>query len=333
MAFAPVALIVCWLIFPLGQFGKPYFDLAVFILAILLPRKSKLSLPWVLFLATNLLSFGLAQLQTPFNFTPILYLARLISMVLLLNQMPNISLSRKWLLVAWTTSLIFGFIQYLIFPDNTILANLGWDPHLNRLIGSFLDPTYTGLIFLLFLIYFFINKYPCYFSVVTYFGIALTYSRSTLLALFVVLIAFSFKNKNFKLFLFGGMLILTTILCLPNKEGEGTKLNRTSTVFAKVENYKEAISTIWQKPILGLGYNFLSEKRSDMGHASSGFDSSLLTIAATSGLVGLFFFLWAIKSQIDYLLLAILIHSLFSNSLLYPWVFFLLFSLRLKYRK
>jgi O-antigen ligase len=162
---------------------------------------------------------------------------------------------------------------------------------------------------------------------------ALTYSRSSLLAFIVVLLIYCLKNKAYPLLLGGILLVILTIIALPKSVGEGTNLSRTSTISAKIENYKEALDFIYHKPLLGYGYNFLLQQRPDMDHAASGFDSSLLTIATTSGLIGFACFLWAIKGQFDYYLLAVAIHSLFSNSLLYPWVFFLFFSLRLRYRK
>ncbi len=334
MAFAPIALVITWLIFPLGQFGKPFFDILLFLLIILSLRHIKLSKAWILFLLITLLSFILNQLHQPLTPLPFLYLSRLVGLVLLFNiEKSTFHISKKWLVIAWTVCLVWGLLQYLFFPDNTILSSLGWDPHLNRLIGSFLDLTFTGIIYLLFFIYLFLNKYPKVFSILTYLGMALTYSRSSLLAFLAVLLFYCLKNKRYLLLVTGITMVCLTVLILPNEVGEGTNLSRTSTISAKIENYKEAFGFIVQKPLLGHGYNFLPQLRPELGHASSGFDSSLLTIAVTIGLIGLTCFLWAIKGQLDYYLLAVAIHSLFSNSLLYPWVFFLLFSLRLKYRK
>ena len=38
----------------------------------------------------------------------------------------------------------FGILQYALVPDLRSLHILGWDDHLNRLAGSFLDPNFTG---------------------------------------------------------------------------------------------------------------------------------------------------------------------------------------------
>ncbi|MFA6007637.1 MAG: O-antigen ligase family protein, partial [Candidatus Shapirobacteria bacterium] len=173
-----------------------------------------------------------------------------------------------------------------------------------------------------------------------YLGLALTYSRSSLLAFLIVFIFISIKTKKLLLFLSTLLIVFLTIILLPRMPGEGTKLERISSIKAKIANYQSGIKLFTTSPIIGLGYNNLPTVRPDKNsHANSGFDSSLLTIAVTTGLIGLFlFFKIFISSHYSSslyrqsLLLAVFIHSLFANSLLYPWIlFFLIFEF--KYRK
>lgn len=237
-------------------------------------------------------------------------------------------------------NVIFGLIQYFLWPDFTAFSAFNWDPHLYRLVSTFFDPTFTGLIYLIFLIKTYLNqcakpsRMNLILIILTYIALALTYSRSTYLALVVVSFFYSLKIKQFKIFYFTLILILATILILPRNPGEGTKLERTSSIKAKIENYQEGIGVFTQSPFIGHGYDNLAYVRQikiPQSHSNAGFDSSLLTILCTTGLMGLFLFLLGLKnfytknnllSQMA--LIAVLVHSLFANSLLYPWTLFLL---------
>jgi hypothetical protein len=46
-------------------------------------------------------------------------------------------------------SATFGLLQYLLFPDTRSLAAYDWDPHYYRVIGTFLDPGFLGMIMVL----------------------------------------------------------------------------------------------------------------------------------------------------------------------------------------
>lgn len=95
---------------------------------------------------------------------------------------------------------------------------------------------------------------------------------------------------------------------------------------------------MWQKyPLLGVGFNAyryglremnLGNEQFLRSHGSSGNDASLLHVAATTGVIGLTFYIFFIFSLLkssypkNPLLFSavggLLIHSLFSNSLFYP---------------
>ena len=82
-------------------------------------------------------------------------------------------LAKKSLIIllkyAFITTLFFAFYQYLFLPDLRPLKYLGWDDHLYRLTGAFLDPGFAGIIlilgFLFFLIEFFQKKSSTLFVV------------------------------------------------------------------------------------------------------------------------------------------------------------------------
>ncbi|MFA6250483.1 MAG: hypothetical protein WC686_03145, partial [Candidatus Shapirobacteria bacterium] len=66
-------------------------------------------------------------------------------------------------------------------------------------------------------------------------------------------------------------------------------------------------------------------------HANSGFDGSILTLLCTTGIAGTFVFVKGIRKTfisssltVQAFWVALLVHSLFANSLLYPFTLFTL---------
>lgn len=271
---------------------------------------------------------------------PILYLIRLTSLLSLFIYPPDFLQYSKYIKVYFVLSIIaniiFGLIQYLLWPDFTSFRALNWDPHLYRLVSTFFDPTFTGLIYLFFFIYLYFQKPSVINSqtkhllmALTYLGLALTYSRSTSLSLVIASLFVSRKIKKPVIFMATLILVLATILILPRQPGEGTKLERTSSIKAKIENYQEGIKTFLSSPLIGHGYDNLFYVRQiniPKSHSNFGFDGSLLTILATTGLIGFCFFLagsvhlFRTSSLLFKTFFVVLfVHSLFANSLLYPW--------------
>ena len=57
---------------------------------------------------------------------------------------PKIFSAANWLAIMGGF-LIVGLIQLGLFPDFQIFEHLGWDPHQNRFMGSFLDPNFAAV--------------------------------------------------------------------------------------------------------------------------------------------------------------------------------------------
>lgn len=331
----------------INHLSFPLLDIAIIFLAFTNTLSQKNSLkkipsPVALFAIFSLISLKINLFFHPFSLTSFLYWIRLIA--LLSFFVFPLRMDKKldnFFKIILASSLIFGFIQYFFWPDFTYFSTFNWDPHLYRLVGTFFDPTFTALIFLLFLlkIYFQCPSNP-WLLLPIYTGIALTYSRSTLLSFFIVFTFIAFKKKNMGIFITTFLLVFFTILLLPRMPGEGTKLERSSSIIAKIENYQEGIKLFLTSPIIGVGYNNLGTIRENkFSHANSGFDGSLLTIAVTTGIIGLFLFIKIFYHNLNTsslywqsLLLAVFVHSLFANSFLYPWVLLFL-AIETKYRK
>lgn len=334
-----LVFILLLLFFFLGKLF-PYIDIFIFLFAIInIFSQKKYEIKnknlFIFFLIVILSSL---RFQNIINF---LYAVRLFSLISLILFPINLNnFQNKFLNIILYSTVFFGFIQYIFFPDFTAFSSLNWDPHLYRLVGTYFDPTFTGLIFLFILIYLYFSKikYKNIFLMINYIAIALTYSRSTLISFLFVFSYIFFIKKNYKNILYILIIFFSTILLLPRMEGEGTKLERTSSIFAKIENYKQGLNIFAKNPIIGIGYNnipSLNYKNNLSSHSNSGFDSSLLTIAITTGIIGLIFLLLGlhyefVNGNIFYqaLLIAILIHSLFANSLFYPYTFLLLALLK-----
>jgi hypothetical protein len=272
------------------------------------------------------------------SITSFLYFLRLASLLSFFIFPPQFSKKFKYFFkLIIISNIIFGLIQYFFWPNFTYFNSLNWDPHLFRLVSTFLDPTFTGLIYLMFIItlYFIFPHAPNYL-IIPYIALSLTYSRSSLLSFICCFSYISIKLKNKKIFLTSLIILTLTIFLLPRLEGEGSKLERTSSIKAKIENYRQAIVLYKKSPIIGVGYNNLPHVRDHLqanSHSNSGFDGSLMTILTTTGIIGLILFCLGLKQYFissdllhKTLIIAIIIHSLFSNSLLYPWtLLFLIF--------
>ena len=265
---------------------------------------------------------------------PILYLFRLTFLLSFLIFQPKIDKKiKKIFYLIIFSNIIFGLIQYFIWPNFTYFKSLNWDPHLYRLVSTFFDPTFTALIYLFLIIIVFLNKkfpFRKTILVISYLALALTYSRSSYISFLVAFSFIAYQKRNLKIFILSSILILSTIFLLPRFEGEGTKLERTSSIAAKVENYKEGFNLFLKSPIIGHGYNnlfYIRQINNPNSHSNSGFDGSLMTILTTTGACGLILFIVGLKTAFirgnlttKTIFISLIFHSIFANSLLYPWV-------------
>lgn len=245
---------------------------------------------------------------------------------------------------------LFGWGQYFLFPDLRALYYLGWDDHFFRLTSTFLDPAFTGiLIILATLLLFAYKKYVFLLFLLT--TLAFTYSRASFLAFTFGVIFLATKQKALRQALIFVSFLGLVVFFLPRPAGEGVKLTRSRSVILKIQNYKESFD-LWQKsPLLGVGFNniciakqkFLTEvdnkNKEPSSHSCSGLDNSFLFVLTTIGALGFLIFLEFTISVIRQTslnlygqvflssLVATSIHSLFTNTLFYPWVMGWLFIL------
>lgn len=334
-------------VFPFGQLFKisifNLFDLLVLLLAVATFLKRPKYPEWykyfVYFILASIL--GLLINSSLFTVHGSLYLLRLWSYSMIAICISNFSSELKAnsqrLMAVAIASAIFGWLQYLIWPDLTVLKYLGWDDHLLRMVGTFLDPTYLGLILVLGSIIALQKRFYLAFVFLA-FSLLFTYSRSSYLALFFVFLFDFVKNKKmFRFLLLNSIFLL--LFFLPKNIGEGTTLTRTASANNKLINYQETYQIFKKSPLFGVGFNnickareiYLLDQKTE-SHACNGADSSTLFLLATTGVIGLLLFLSFIsKLPTNYILvtsfLAVLLHSSFANSMFYPQVMFWMFAL------
>jgi O-antigen ligase len=242
-------------------------------------------------------------------------------------------------------SALLGWIQFFTFPDIKPFFVWGWDMHFLRIVGTFLDPTFLGLIIvfgLILSIYRYIdskNWKDIVFTLFLLISLAFTYSRASYLAFIGALLVIIFLNKKLKKLLVLAAALILIAFILPTAKNHSIELFRTFSAVAKVENYQSTLKIFSKSPVFGVGYNNMClANRKFIGfqdfssHACSGSDSSLLFILATTGVVGLMIFVFSIWKVFKSLprnrnllilgvsFLALIIHSLFSNSMFYPWI-------------
>lgn len=312
-------------------------------LVALFKNKIKINKYLGIFLGVSLVSLILAYFHyglsaTLVGFMYLLRFAVYASFGWTIGKLIGVSDRSKLIILLGTLTVVIGLGQYFLFPDIRSLQIAEWDPHYYRVVGTLLDPGFIGIILVMFLVFLSDGKNYLFklLWAASYFALAFTYSRSSFLAFLIAMAYVAWRKKSWNFLLFTWFLLGITLPLLPRaSSGEGVKLERTSSIEARLVNWTNAATIFRDHPILGVGFNvyryaqneygFLGESKWLRSHAGAGADSSLLFVGATTGLIGLsayFFYLdslWKNLTLRPYLL-ALLVHSLFLNSLFYPFV-------------
>lgn len=339
-------LVLCFLIFPFGQLlSSNLLDILVAAIAVLYLAESKLKIQ-TSSLFSLVLIFSFAVSLTSFNpsetLIGFLYLLRLFSYLILPLAIMQTKISKldlqKYLVLASLTASIFGLLQYLLLPDLRFLKTFGWDDHYFRLTFPFLDPAYTGIVFVVTILYllgtkmFTKHKFNLMLAILVS-ALALSFSRASLGALIVGLVFLQYKNSiSFLKIIHILVLIFIIIAIAPKPGGEGVNLARVNSLVQKLENYDKGFEIIHKYPLFGVGFNNLClvrERSMQNSNACHGLDNSFLFIWATSGILGLIAFTHLVYQifkrsnfQFKAILLAIIFHSLFTNTLFYNFIMF-----------
>jgi len=210
-----------------------------------------------------------------------------------------------------------GYLQLAVFPDLSELdPKLGWDPHQNRMVSTWLDPNFLGAYLVLSLSLLAGKLFDrtlsnaerpiifCFFLLLA-FALFLTFSRSAWAMFALVLGVFGiFKSR--KLLILMLITFLGAYLLVPRVQTRISGITDPSdSASLRLISWGKTLEIIRKYPFLGVGFNAFryAQERAGFfrdargvevggGHAGSGSDSSLLLILATTGLCGFLSFLW-----------------------------------------
>lgn len=241
---------------------------------------------------------------------------------------------------------LLSLVLYIIFPDTRFLKILGWDDHYYRLVGTILDPNFSGI--LLSLSSFWLVEHmmqsnnkrhqKVYFlaAIISIVALGLTFSRSSYLAWLIgssVLTLLEKKKKQVILMIPTGIIIvLFTLLLAPKPGGEGVNLLRTSTVESRLDTAKKPATPTKNSLQLMLGSGFAFTEKNPhplFANTQHAFfpDNFFIMLYNAIGLVGLCFVSYLVfkhkasilhQSSLLPYVAALLTHSMFNNTILQP---------------
>lgn len=242
---------------------------------------------------------------------------------------------------------VLGLAQFIFLPDLRSLAKDGWDPHFYRTASTFFDPNFLGAYLTLTLLLISQNvlhlktdKRNLLFIIV-YLTLMTTFSRSSYGMFLISFLTLSFFKKSAKLAYMAIILFCLLLLSFQiyiRAVNQVTPLDRGQTASYRITTWQQGFEIFSKNPILGVGfnaYNFalrqykLGDEQFLAGKGSTTNDSSLLHIASTTGILGLFayfYFLfslckhWKKNPVLTAGILGLIGHSIFVNSLFYPFI-------------
>ena len=308
--------------------------------------------------------FGLTPEELLFSLA---YLARWLLVfglyLIVMNLVTPRDVERIW---GWLEAAIlvfagFGILQAAFLPDFAFMVYpearpyLDWDPQGHRLVSTFLDPNFAGMLLVAGLL---IQGGRLAFGVpvapwkpaVLALALVLTLSRSSVAALLagaVVILAVRAPSK--KLLAAGGALAVAAVVTLPLWLPFAEAFNKLAlddpSGLHRVVQWGWALTVLQDHPVVGVGFNtygFVHARYtfSTPAPATFGLDGGLLFIAVMTGVVGLLLFsglLWllfrtgargwrcthlpgearGLALGAGALVPAVVVHSLFANTLLY----------------
>jgi O-antigen ligase len=223
----------------------------------------------------------------------------------------------------WLTGsiLALGFLQFFVFPDLDLISTEGgWDPHLGRLLGTWMDPNLLAG-FMSFMLPVACGEvyrkartkqkmFALSIFLLLLLGLFLTYSRSGYLAGLIALGSFLLVHDK-KILVVAFFVAVLGISADERSQKRVEELTNTvgsivmsssseidPTANLRIQSWMNSLQLFYKHPVLGIGYNTYRYKAAEEGivqeyyFSSGGSDSSHLTILITTGILGMFCFFW-----------------------------------------
>lgn len=305
-------------------------------------------------IATLSLALTPLHLQLPAYLTSFLYTIRFAVYILLgweiySGAYPTLKNKIPLIFIYSGLSLaVLGLLQLIFLPDLRFLTSQGWDPHYFRTVSTFLDPNFLGGYFVLTLLLLSSHlgggpgRTPRVFYLIfalIYLALLTTFSRGAYLAFLTSFLTLSFLKRSFKLGIFAVILFLLLLFgffAYQKGVAEPKGVNRTESAQFRLNTWQQGWKLFSSHPILGVGFNAykfalkeyrLADTQFLNTHGASTNDSSLLYIAATTGIIGLIsylLFLFSLlktgKPILTAGLIGLITQSFFANTLFYPFL-------------
>ncbi len=247
-----------------------------------------------------------------------------------------------------------GFAQ-LVYPESVVYAD--WDPQGHRLVSTFLDPNYAGALLAIGLL---LNagrisageRVPLWRTAILLTALVLTLSRSSILA-FVIGLAVVFLIRGVSARILKAMAVLAMLAAplvprLLTYAAGYNKLIVDESALLRFIEWSRALRVIGENPIFGVGFNTYGYVGRFYGFDAKGtsafaLDGGLLFITVMTGIVGVTLFIamlgmvivrartvWRASTAtaqergvavgVAAITVAMVVHSLFVNSLLLPFL-------------
>ncbi|MEP6494703.1 MAG: O-antigen ligase family protein [bacterium] len=248
-----------------------------------------------------------------------------------------------------------GFAQ-LVYPESR--PNVDWDMQGHRLVSTLLDPNYAGALILIALLVEVAllasgKKVAIWKPILLFAAIIITASRGSLLALIVGLgVIVLTRGRSKKLLWIMGVLVVGTALALPKLLQFGAAFNKLRlddpSALARLVSWAHAWTVFRDHPLIGIGFNTWSVVQGRYGWQQAagavfGIDGGLIFIAVLTGIAGVTLYCVMIGAAVlrarsvwrnplqsaehrglavgaAAVSVALVVHSLFTNSLLLPFV-------------
>lgn len=247
-----------------------------------------------------------------------------------------------------------GFAQ-IVYPESQI--GVDWDYQGHRLVSTFLDPNFAGALIAVALIVqvaLLTTGAPVSIPrlVVLACALVLTISRSSILAMLVgMAIVVMVKGISRRVIRLGAAAVILLAPLLPWVFAYAASLNKftlDASALGRVFSWLRALELFVQHPVLGVGFNTLGFAQRAYGYevegaSSFGVDGGLLFIAVTTGVAGVAIYIammvsltrrcraiWrsSVRTPLERGIAVgavaatggIVVHSLFVNSIVYPFL-------------
>lgn len=239
---------------------------------------------------------------------------------------------------------VLGLLQLAFLPDLRFLQNQGWDPHFFRTVSTFLDPNFLGAFLSLSLLLLLRGKISppiTLMFIIIYLALLTTFSRGSYLMFGVSFLALALLRRSRRLLgltIFLSILLFVGFSVYQHVVASPRGIDREKSAEYRLNSWEEGWQIFQKNPILGVGFNAyrfalrqyrLAPDQSIKSHGASSNDSSLLFVAATTGVLGLLVYLlflgsfvWYAKGNPIFLsgLAGLVAQSFFANILFYPFL-------------